>query len=341
MELVCRDVVVSPGGRPVLRGVGLRIASGARTALVGPSGAGKTTLLRAICGLEALERGAVTLGGRRIDGLPPHRRRCAVVFQEPRLLAHLDVVDNVAFALRAARVAKAERRARAVAMLGEVGLGGMADRAVTGLSGGEQQRVALARALCAAPDLLVLDEPLAAVDPGRREGLRRLIVRLQAERRLTTLLITHDRHEAAELGDRVALMIEGQVVQDDRPEALFARPATAAVARFLGANVLRGEVRDGRLDGGLAVPGGDGPAAVSVRPEHVRLDAGGPLAAVVTEAVYAGTHVRLGLRTATADLEAHCAPRDAPPAGAEVRVGVAAEDLWRVPAGDEALARRT
>jgi len=131
-----------------------------------------------------------------------HRRRIAVIFQEPRLLPHLDVADNVAFALRAAGVRRAERRRRARALLDDVGLGGFADRRVRGLSGGEQQRVALARALCAEPDLLMLDEPLAAVDPNRREGLRRLIVELQRARGVTTLLITHDRTEAAELGEQ-------------------------------------------------------------------------------------------------------------------------------------------
>ena len=163
-----------------------------------------------------------------------------------------------------------------------------------GLSGGEQQRVALARALCAEPELLLLDEPLAAVDPNRREALRRLIVRVQRERALTTLVITHDRAEAAELGETLALMFEGRIVQQADPREVFERPANAAVARFLGtSNVLRGSVRDGplHLDGGGAVPvaGADGRATCVIRPEAVAVAVGeaGALRAEVVEAVYA------------------------------------------------------
>ena len=245
--LHCRGLVVAPGGTPVLRGVDLDVPAGRRAVLVGPSGAGKTTLLRAIAGLEPVREGTVELGGRRLDAeIPAHRRRVAVVFQEPRLLPHLRVDDNVALALRAAGVGRRERRARAAGLLEDVGLAALGGRAVRGLSGGEQQRVALARALCGEPDLLLLDEPLAAVDPNRRETLRRLIVRLQSERRLTTLIITHDRAEAAELADTLALMLEGRIVQQDDPRELFERPRSAAVARFFGAvNLLRGTVRDG------------------------------------------------------------------------------------------------
>ncbi|MGH2948025.1 MAG: ABC transporter ATP-binding protein, partial [Solirubrobacteraceae bacterium] len=221
-------------------------------------------------------------------------------------------------------------------LLDDVGLGGFADRRVRGLSGGEQQRVALARALCAEPDLLMLDEPLAAVDPNRREGLRRLIVDLQRTRGITTLLITHDRAEAAELGERVALMLEGRVVQHAPPRELFERPATAAVARFFGAaNLLRGEVRGGRMAVGgveVPVPGPDGPATLTIRPEHVVVGGSAPLGATVVEAVYAGTHVRLILRAGEQRLEAYAVGGEVPPAGAEVGVELPLDRLWRLPA---------
>jgi ABC-type Fe3+/spermidine/putrescine transport system ATPase subunit len=304
--------------------------------LVGPSGAGKTTLLRAVAGLVAVDAGEIRLGARSLVGVPAYRRRIAVVFQEPRLLPHLDVADNVAFALRAAGIGRAERRRRARALLDDVGLGGFADRRVRGLSGGEQQRVALARALCADPDLLMLDEPLAAVDPNRREGLRRLIVELQRARGVTTLLITHDRAEAAELGERVALMLEGRIVQHAPPRELFERPATAAVARFFGtANLLRGEVRGGRLAVGgseVPVPGPDGPATFTIRPEHLVVGDSGPLEATVVEAVYAGTHVRLTLQAAGQRLEVHATGGEAPSAGARVAVELPLDRLWRLPA---------
>ena len=333
--LLCRALTVSRGGVGVLRELSLEVPPGTRTVLVGPSGAGKTTLLRAIAGLEPLEAGEVHLAGRRIDGLAAHRRRIAIVFQEPRLLPHLRVEDNVALALRAAGAGRTERRARARARLEEVGLGGFAARRTQGLSGGEQQRVALARALCAEPDLLMLDEPLTSLDPNRREGLRRLIARVQGERGLTTLIITHDRAEAAELGERVALMLEGRIVQHDEPRALFERPVSAAVARFFGvSNLLHGTVRDGRLswDGvELPAPGPDGPATLAIRPDHVELAEDGPLRATVAEAVYTGAHVRLVLLRGDRRLEAHVALAQAPPAGAKVTLKLPAERLWRLP----------
>jgi len=339
--LHCRQLVVAPGGTPVLRGVDLDVPAGRRGVLVGPSGAGKTTLLRAIAGLEPVREGTLELGDRRVDAaVPAHRRRVSVVFQEPRLLPHLRVDDNVALPLRAAGAGRRERRARAAGLLEDVGLAALGDRAVHGLSGGEQQRVALARALCGEPDLLLLDEPLAAVDPNRREALRRLIIRLQSERRLTTLIITHDRAEAAELADTLALMLEGRIVQQDDPRELFERPLTAAVARFFGAvNVLRGTVRDGRLhvDGGgcVDVGGPDGPASYVIRPEALGLDRDGGLRAEVTEATYAGTFVRVILRHGHQRLEAHI------PLGTTVAVGEQAglrlpvDRLWRLPADGE------
>ncbi|MBS1885684.1 MAG: ABC transporter ATP-binding protein [Actinobacteria bacterium] len=333
--LGCRGLVAAPGGSPVLRGVDLDVPAGTRTVLVGPSGAGKTTLLRAICGLQAIEAGSIELGGRRIDRLPAYRRRCAVVFQEPRLLPHLDVGENVAFALRAAGARRAERRARARALLTEVGLDGFERRAADRLSGGEQQRVSLARALCAEPDILLLDEPISAVDANRREELRELIARLQGERGLTTLFVTHDRAEAAQMGERVALMLEGRIVQEDEPAALFQRPASPVVARFFGsANVLRGQVRDGRMSLGgveVPVPGPDGEACVTIRPERVRLDPAGPLELRVGEAAYTGTWVRLRLRGEGLGLEAMVPPSQAPAAGELVGVALPLEEIWRIP----------
>jgi ABC-type Fe3+/spermidine/putrescine transport system ATPase subunit len=320
----------------VLRGVDLHVPAGRRAVLVGPSGAGKTTLLRAIAGLEQLRGGAIELGGRRLAGVPAYRRRVSVVFQEPRLLAHLRVDDNVALPLRASRVGRRERRARAAGFLEEVGLAGIAARAVRGLSGGEQQRIALARALCAEPDLLLLDEPLAAVDPNRREALRRLIVRIQTERRLTTLIITHDRTEAAELAESLALMLEGRIVQQAEPRELFERPRSAAVARFFGAgNILRGTVIEGLLqltDGTrIAVDGADGPAAYVIRPEALEISDDGPLRAQVIEAVYAGTFIRVSLRRGERRMEMHVPLGTPVVAGDEVNVRAPSERLWRLP----------
>jgi ABC-type Fe3+/spermidine/putrescine transport system ATPase subunit len=319
----------------VLRRLSLELPAGARTVVVGPSGAGKTTLLRAIAGLERLLEGEIWLGGRRLDTLPAHRRRLAVVFQEPRLLPHLDVADNVAFGLRAVGVARAARRALALDLLDEVGLAGFGGRSVDGLSGGEQQRVALARALCVQPDLLLLDEPLAGVDPNRRDDLRRLLVGLQQTRALTTLLITHDQTEAAQLGERVALLLDGTIVQHGTPQALFERPASATVARFFGTrNLLSGRVTGGRLLLGAAsiqAPGPDGQATVAIRPERIRLDEHGPLRLTVASASYTGTHVRLELRGQGLTLQADVPPAGAPRVGEMVGIALPREDIWRLP----------
>lgn len=322
----------------MLRNASLTVPSGQRGVLVGPSGAGKTTLLRTIAGLEPVVEGEIILHERRIDGLPANRRRTAVVFQEPRLLPHLGLVENVAFGLRLAGVRKRERTRRARELLTEVGLAGLGDRDIRGLSGGEQHRVALARALCVEPDLLLLDEPLASVDPNRRESLRALIVSLQEARQLTTLLVTHDRAEAAELGQSVAVMLEGTVVQQDTPEVLFDRPASAAVARFFGSvNLLRGEVENGLLAVGEAripVHGADGPATFTIRPERVTLGHGAHVMMTVVDATYLGTAVRLTLAGPGLSLEARVSPGTAPAAGETIGVDLPADDLWRIP-GDE------
>ncbi|MBA2638121.1 MAG: ABC transporter ATP-binding protein [Solirubrobacterales bacterium] len=319
-ELDCRDLSASPGGSPILRGLSLTVPAGSRTALLGPSGAGKTTLLRAISGLQAIDAGEVRLGGEPIHGRAVHRRGIAMVFQEPRLLPHIDVQDNVALALRAAGVGRRERRRIAAAQLEEVGLAGLADRRVQGLSGGEQQRVALARALCSNPRLLLLDEPLTSLDPNRRAALRRVIVDLQRQRRLTTVIVTHDRSEAAELGQQIALMLEGRIVQHDEPRALFERPVSAAVARFFGVANL--------------IP--EGAQTLAIRPEHVRLQRHGGRRGIVVEAVYAGDHVRVVVDCAGQRLQAHLPPQDAPRAGEQVGLILPDEHLWRLPSGRSA-----
>ena len=317
-ELLLTGLVVELGGARVLDEVSLRVAAGTRTALVGPSGAGKTTLLRVIAGLTEVSAGRVQLGSRVLDGVPAHRREIAVVFQEPRLLAHLSVAENVALPLRAARVGRSERQAQALALLEEVGLGRLAERRVPGLSGGEQQRVALARALCADPQLLLLDEPLGALDPERREELRALLVRVLTERGLTSLLVTHDRAEAAELGERVALLLDGRIRQEGPPRELFERPADREVARFFGLQLLDGSA--------LGAPG-----TWAIRPEHVRLQDDGALQGRVVEGVYTGGAVRLVVEGDGWRLTALVAAGRAPAAGERVGLALAPEHLWRLP----------
>ncbi len=319
----------------MLPAVDLVVPDGTLGVLLGPSGAGKTTLLRAIGGLVRITSGSVHVGDAPVEALPPHRRGIGLVFQEPRLFPHLTAADNVAFALRLRRIRRTARRARALELLSEVGLAALADRPSSVLSGGEQQRVALARALAAEPRVLLLDEPFAAVDPNRRDALRRLLAGIQRERRLTTLLVTHDREEAALLGDSVGVLIDGSIDQWDAPQSLFDRPATPAVARFLGAAaVLRGDVEDGVLSvagARIAVDAPDGPGAFTIRPEHVVLNPDGALRARVAEARYAGSYTWLLLAAPGLELVAHVANDTAPSVGRWVGVSLPTEHLWRFP----------
>lgn len=300
----------------MLDGVDLDVPPERLTVLVGPSGAGKTTLLRAVAGLTPLAGGSILLGHRDLAGVATRRRKVTVLFQEPRLFDNLDAAGNVAFALRVAGVPRRERPARAAALLAEVGLAGFARRRVAGLSGGEQQRVALARALAVDPAVLLLDEPLSALDPDRRATLRTLLRDTQRRRGLTVLHVTHDQAEAAELADRLAVMLEGRIVASGGPDELFERPPTAAVARFLGATNLVSA--DGKL--------------VAIRPERIRLDAAAPLRLQVTACDYLGTHRRVRLGSNGLRLEAHVPTDQEPVVGEWVGVALPAEHLWEVPA---------
>jgi ABC-type sulfate/molybdate transport systems ATPase subunit len=331
VQLTLHAVAAAPGGARVLTGVDLTIPAGTTTTLIGSSGAGKTTLLRVIAGLERATAGQLLIGDRDVTTAVPHTRRVGVVFQEPRLFPHLSVADNVAFGLQAAGIDRAARRATAGALLERVGMAGTGSRTVEGLSGGEQQRVNLARALAVDPDVLLLDEPLAAVDPERRAELRALIRELTAGP--TCLHVTHDRAEAAELGDQLAVLHDGRIAQHDLPRVVFERPASIEVARLVGATTtLSGTVTGGLLPLGgdsLPVDGPDGPATFIVRPEHVRLG-DGPLRGTVSAATYQGATTRIVVQlsdsqTVIADL----AVENAPPAGAEVRFDVV--QAWRLP----------
>ncbi len=316
--LEVRGLSVSPGGRDrVLDRIDLSVGAGSRLVVAGPSGAGKTTLLRAIAGLEPPGEGTIELDGRSLDGLPAHDRQIAMVFQEPRLLPHLTVLDNVALPMRASGADRQSRRGAAAGLLEEVGLEGMAERGVAGLSGGEQQRVSLARALCGDPELLLLDEPLAALDPNRREGLRELIVAIQEQRGLTTVLVTHDRSEAAEVGDSIALMIKGRIEQQDEPSALFERPATVAVAGFFGTRNLID------LDG-------DGAGLWAIRPERVVLGSGQNEGRVV-EVSYRGSYLRVLVEWRGRQIEAHSQTTSAPSVGQQIRFDLPERALWRIP----------
>ena len=216
----------------------LTVADGEVVAVLGGSGSGKTTLLRVIAGLQAPDAGRVVLAGRDLEGVPPHRRGIGLVFQDHALFPHRDVLGNVAFGLRMRSDPPERIAARAAEVLELVGLAGFERRAVGTLSGGEQQRVALARALAPEPDVLLLDEPLGSLDRRLRDRLLDDLAQLFETLRVTAVYVTHDQAEAFTLGDRVAVMREGRIVQIAPPDQLWAAPVDEDVARFLGiANV--------------------------------------------------------------------------------------------------------
>jgi len=227
-------------GAFALRDLSLTVPAGGYTAVLGPSGSGKSVLLRLVAGLLAPERGEVRLDGRDATRLPSERRRLGFVFPEAALFPHLGVGRNIAYGLGAAGLPAASRAARTREIARALGVEALLGRPVQGLSGGEAQRVALARALAPAPRVVLLDEPLAHLDPPAREELRAELTRLHRELGFTALHVTHDQAEARALGQRLAVLREGRLVQEGPRDEVLARPADEFVARFLGAGAAAG-----------------------------------------------------------------------------------------------------
>jgi len=272
--LIARDLTVGFGEHTALDDASLDVREGEVVAVLGASGSGKTTLLRVIAGLQMPDAGSVHLDGRDLAGVPPHRRGVGLVFQDHALFPHRDVFGNVAFGLRMRGDTPATVTARTSELLELVGLAGFEQRSVGTLSGGEQQRVALARALAPEPRMLLLDEPLGSLDRRLRDRLLDDLAALFAELEVTAVYVTHDQAEAFTLGDRIAVMRDGRVVQVATPDELWASPADEDIARFLGiANVVDGE---------------------AIRPEAVRVErTTGAGDAIVVRADRVGPVVRL------------------------------------------------
>ena len=267
----------------------LTLEPGELIALLGPSGCGKTTTLRLLAGLEDADTGRITVGGRDITHLSAAKRDMGMVFQAYSLFPHMTVRQNVAFGLRLRKVSAAQRDKRALEMLDLVGLSVQADRYPHQLSGGQQQRVALARALAIEPQVLLLDEPLSALDAKVRAQLRDEIRRIQLDVGITTLFVTHDQEEALAIADRVGVMREGRLEQLAPPTEVYSRPATSFVAEFVGlSNRLAGEVRGGEvIVRGCKLPlverdTPDGQVVALVRPEAVSLASNAPESATAT-----------------------------------------------------------
>ncbi|ACV59845.1 ABC transporter ATP-binding protein [Alicyclobacillus acidocaldarius] len=269
---------IYPGGARSVRGVSFQIREGEMVGLLGPSGSGKTTILRLIAGLERPTKGDVWIGGKRVTDLPPQKRNVGLVFQNYALFQHMTVYDNVSFGLREKRVPKDEMDARVRELLRFMRLESYANRFPHELSGGQQQRVALARALAPRPQVLLFDEPFAAIDTQIRRELRTFVRQVHDEMGVTSVFVTHDQEEALEVADRVLVLHEGNVEQFGTPEEVYEKPGTLFVASFIGeSNVWTRAVQNGRIEvAGAALPvdpavSEGSEVAVVVRPKDVEL----------------------------------------------------------------------
>jgi putative spermidine/putrescine transport system ATP-binding protein len=306
--LEVRDVAKRFGARKVLNNISLNIASGEFLTLLGESGSGKTTLLRLIAGFEQPTAGEIWMSGERLDTLPPYKRRVNTVFQNYALFPHLSVRDNVAYGLRVKNTPANEIGGRVDQALRMVKMEEFAASRPSKLSGGQQQRVALARALINRPQLLLLDEPLSALDANLRKQMQGELKALQRELGITFLFVTHDQEEAMALSDRIALLRDGALEQVASSREIYAHPATAYTAQFIGqTNLLRGEVRNGiAICGALQWPtaGKSGGAVFSLRPESIRLASGSaPLPGTVR---FRATMQQQFYSGASELLEVHC-----------------------------------
>jgi thiamine transport system ATP-binding protein len=324
-HLQVEGATVRFGPHLAVDGVDLDVAPGEVLAVLGPSGSGKSTLLRAIAGLQPLAAGSVRLDGRDVTTVPPHRRGVGLMFQDHALFPHRDVAGNVGFGLRMQGRSAGDVARRVAELLALVDLDGYEGRSIQTLSGGEQQRVALARALAPEPGVLLLDEPLGALDRSLRD---RLVVELRAlftRLELTVVAVTHDQSEAFSLADRVAVLDRGRLLQVGPPAEVWAAPAGRRVAELLGIrNIVEVDVRDGCATtpwGSVALDAPDGAVWVVVRPSLVRLAPGGGVAGTVVACAFAGE--RTVVTVAPEDgpaIEASVATAHAPAPGSRVAV---------------------
>jgi len=339
------------GGSTAIHALDLATREGEFISLLGPSGCGKTTTLRCVAGFEFPDQGRVYIDGEDITALPPERRDIGMVFQNYALFPHLTVRRNLAFGLEMRGVPKEQMARRIDEVLAMVQLTALAERYPRQLSGGQQQRVALARALVIEPRLLLLDEPLANLDAVLREDMRVFIRELQQRVGITTLYVTHDQAEAMVMSDRVAVMLGGRLQQFDVPEAIYLRPRSVDVARFIGrSNLIEGRVHEllpptgvrvrhavqtalgmveGEYDDALA-PGRT--VQIAIRPEAIHFDAGGPYQGAVKASYFLGSTVEHTVECAGGQtLLVQTAPGQRRAAGTQGALAFEAGHAWIIP----------
>jgi spermidine/putrescine transport system ATP-binding protein len=330
-----RGVVKRYGTEVALRGLDLEIRDGEFFCLLGPSGCGKTTTLNLIGGFVPLTEGEIWIQGRRVHELPPHKRPVNTVFQSYALFPHMNVRENVRFGLKMDRVPAAESSLRVGEALALVGLDDFGDRMPAQLSGGQQQRVAVARALVKRPAVLLLDEPLGALDLKLRQRLQIELSQIHRDVGTTFVYVTHDQEEAMSMADRIAVMNDGRIEQLGTPEEVYRWPASRFVADFIGDSNFFAATVDGNvatLADGSRMPcrRGSGPATVMVRPEATHIgDSPASLSGRVVQTSFLGKHVRVAVETAASEAPVISAlhdPSALPAVGATVALWWSAED---------------
>ena len=306
MKLIIENLSSGYEEDVVLKDLSLEVAEGEFVALLGPSGCGKSTLMKTIAGILPVQSGKIFLDGRDITSLPVHKRGTVVVFQDMRLFPHKSVAENVAFPMKIQGISKTQRLKTAAELLEKVQMGGFENRKPGELSGGQQQRVALARALAAQPKLLLLDEPFSALDENLREEMRRLVLQLHREFRMTVILVTHDREEALSMSDRVALLFDGRLGQIGTPRQVYRHPENRQVADYFGNCVyIPGRVQQGiftarDISCRAAVP--DGAYSLMLRPDCLDTDVRGDYPLTVEEVTFRGSDTLVSFRAADGTL---------------------------------------
>jgi len=306
LELELKNISVTLSNKKILESINLKVKNGEFISLLGASGCGKSTMLKTIAGIINQNEGSVLLGGYIADKIPSYKRRTVIVFQDFRLFPHMTALENISFPLKMLGIHKSECRKEAVELLKKVQLEGYENRRVNEMSGGQMQRVALARALAAKPIVLLLDEPFSSLDINLRKDMRELVLNLQREYKITTILVTHDQEEALTMSDRIAFMHDGHIEQYDTPENIFKNPVNTLVADyFLEGSYIHGEIINNRFLSdlfSLNVDKENGKYKCLIRPLAVKINKDDNSNFEVIEKVYKGDHYLLKLNNASSNL---------------------------------------
>lgn len=309
MGLELKNISVKLSSKEILKSINLNVKDGEIISLLGPSGCGKSTILNTIAGLIHQDEGSIILEGRIADKIPPHKRQTVIVFQDFRLFPHMTVAENISFPLKMAGINKKESRTKSIELLKKVQLKGFEDRSVNQMSGGQMQRVALARALAADPSILLLDEPFSNLDINLRKDMRELVLELQRELQITTILVTHDQEEALTMSDRIAFMHDGKIEQYDTPENIFKYPVNTIVADYFSDGVyIYGNINNKvfvnkQLNIKLNIDRPNGEYKCLIRPSSVIINPSDNGNFKVEDQIYQGDDYLLKLRKVNTDFQ--------------------------------------